>query len=174
MKVSIKGLVALHQPTNNWVIDCGGYLGEYTEEILKKFDCNVILFEPIPEYAEVCRNKFKDKKVVVIEKAVGEEGTIRISKNKNSSSQFGDGEKIEVESISLNPLIRNIDILKLNCEGAEFEIIKRLNEDNLLKDVKEILVQFHKWVEDPEKSREILSKTHRRIYSFKWDLWVKK
>lgn len=173
MKVYLKDLVALHQPTNGLVIDCGGYLGKYTEEILKRFDCRVILFEPIPEYAEICRNKFKDKNVEIIAKAVGKDGEVEISKEGESSSQFGNKEKIKVPSVSLIPFIRNVDILKLNCEGAEFEIIRDLDEHNFIKDIKEILVQFHRNVEDPENCRKILNKTHKLIYDFKWDLWIK-
>lgn len=174
MNVSIKSLVELHQPNINSVIDCGGYIGKYTEEILERFNCQVILFEPIPEYAEVCRKKFKDNKnVEVIQKAVGKDGEIGIFKKGESSSQFRNGEKTMVESISLVPFIKNVDILKLNCEGGEYEVLRDLDEHNLLKDIKEILVQFHEIGEDIEYYRKLLSKTHKQIYSFKWDLWIK-
>jgi FkbM family methyltransferase len=174
MKINIEDIAAFHQRPKGLVIDCGGYLGKYTEAILSRFDCRVILFEPIPEYAEICRNKFKDKNVEVIQKAVGKDGEIEISKLGESSSQFKSGEKINVESVSLVPFIRNVDILKLNCEGGEYEVLKDLNEHNLLKDIKEILIQFHKIGEDIDFYRKLLSKTHQQVYCFKWDLWVKK
>lgn len=173
MNVPIRNLVALHQPDVKFVIDCGGYIGEYTDEILKRFDCKVLLFEPIPEYAEICRDKFKDKNVEIIQKAVGKDGQLEISKLGISSSQFRGGEMVKVESVSLVPFIKDVDILKLNCEGGEFDVIEDLDGHDLLKDIKEILVQFHKF-KNINNYRNILSKTHSRTYSHKWDLWIKK
>ena len=175
MKINIEDIVAFHQRPKGLVIDCGGYLGKYTEAILSRFpDCRVILFEPIPEYAEVCRDKFRGKNVEVIQKAVGKDGRIKIAKQGEGSTQFQDwGVMAEVESVSLVPFIKDVDILKLNCEGGEYEVLKDLDEHNLLKDIKEILVQFHKVGEDIDFYRKLLSKTHRQGYCFKWDLWIK-
>jgi len=54
-------------PENGIFIDIGANLGVITEEILKVKRCNAILFEPIPEYANHIRIKFRGNDNVVIE-----------------------------------------------------------------------------------------------------------
>lgn len=168
-------LVDLQKPLipDSKVIDIGGYTGDYTQEIVKRFDCYVWVFEPNPQYADICRKRFdSNKKIKIIEKAIG---TDTLYLNKFSSSldkNWAKSDKeIKVVRTKWNDLHIIPDLLKINCEGGEYEA---LEEDFSL--VSEILVQFHKidgYKEKIKKAKEKLSLTHKLIFSKKWDLWQK-
>ena len=185
MNLALSKLVDLHRPPQ-LVYDVGGYLGNYTQEILKRFDCKVVLFEPIAEYAQICLNKFiHDDRVIVIQAAawIDNEGTF-VYKKGLGSSQFkalvktDDGETVPTISLAEYLTVNGVpDILKLNCEGAEYALLNSLREGGLLHVIKEVLVQFHKIDNYRRLYEEIkaeMFKTHDLVYSFKhWCLWQK-
>lgn len=43
---------------NSQVIELGGYQGLWTKRISKKFDCNVLVIEPITEFYNQMNNEF--------------------------------------------------------------------------------------------------------------------
>jgi FkbM family methyltransferase len=165
------------------VIDCGGYIGDYTAEILLRYGCKVILFEPCPTFYEQCRERFKDdKRVTVLSQGLGREnGFKKLYVNKDATSVFKDWAKsdevFDVEIIKLSEFIKDkkIDCLKLNCEGSEYEIIDELYKSGKIRDINEILVQFHKIKGFNKKfQRQYLSETHELVFHYKWDLWKRK
>ena len=76
--------------------------------------------------------------------------------------------------------VSNIDLMKINIEGGEFPLIKRLIEENLLVLVDQIQIQFHNFVENASEIREELlariAKTHDPTwcYKFVWENWKRK
>jgi len=53
------------------IFDCGGFKGEYTDDIIHKYNCNVYIYEPIKEFSDRLINKYKNnKKIHVINKAI--------------------------------------------------------------------------------------------------------
>jgi hypothetical protein len=56
--------------------------------------------------------------------------------------------KITCKSVNLNSYILNnniekIDYLKIDCEGAEYEIIESLDENYLNNNIKKICIEYH-------------------------------
>ena len=89
------------------------------------------------------------KKVEILNLALfNKEQTITLSENSNASSIMEsrkDGTKVKAVDISKNlKKYKNIDLLKLNIEGAEYNVISRLIETQEINKVKYLLVQFHK------------------------------
>ena len=61
---------------NSWVIDLGGYHGVWASQMLEKYNSNIILIEPVPEFYAYLRNKFKGvSKVTVLNFGVSAERT---------------------------------------------------------------------------------------------------
>jgi FkbM family methyltransferase len=171
-----------HLKKDDLVIDVGGYRGDFTGELMKLCKCRVILYEPVPEYAEICRKRFKDfNNVEVINSAVSDingRGTFYV--NKQGSSFYFEWAKsnrsIKVDISNVSDIVKNYKpkVLKLNCEGSEYEILGELNRCLFLGTISEILVQFHKvssW-EKYSSIQNILSKTHTKSYNGKWELWI--
>lgn len=171
MKVPLKSLVALHD-NPKLVIDVGGYKGDYCDEVIKRFNCKVLIFEPIEEYAQICRDRFKENpNVRVIQTALGNGHSRPMYKSKNCSSFYNVADEIETVPVGLlsDFLTEDVDLIKLNCEGAEYEILQNLIDTGWLPRIPELLIQFHKG--NKEKMMEELSKTHNLIPAPKWTLW---
>ena len=87
----------------------GGYKGESATKILR-YDCKVIIFEPVPEYARILIDRFKDKKVDVIERAVSNRnGNYVIFLNGEATSSLVHSEKrIVVKCLNFSKYITKI------------------------------------------------------------------
>jgi FkbM family methyltransferase len=88
--------------------------------------------------------------------------------------------KIKVPSVRLADLIRNADrgriVVKIDVEGAEFEILKDLIEENLLNKIDVLYVEFHDrfFLNELEKysllKQELIVKIKSQVKIFKeWD-----
>lgn len=180
MKVKLTELVKLQNiPKGSLVVDCGGYIGEYANLMLEMGN-DVILFEPLPSAFLACWGRFKDNTHITCYRyALGEKEESRVFFTQNESSSFfkdwvSEWKTIQVKTVKLSDMIRGKNVyVKINCEGAEYEIIKDLNENDILKDIPQLLIQFHKVGGDRNEAEAILSKTHEKIHDYKWTLWKK-
>ena len=105
--------------------------------------------------------------------------------NQNKSSTFKDGkvnEEVEIKSISKFLKSENIDhvkVMKINIEGAEYELINELYKSDFLGKIDILLIQFHNFVPKSfvkmQEMRNKLSETHKIefAYDFVWDKWVR-
>ena len=165
--------------------DIGGYEGEWADIIFHKYGCNVFIFEPIKEFAENIKQKFlgNDKIKVYNLGLAGETKDTVMSYNHNSSSIFAGNqakETVKLKKISdflRENKIERVDLMKINIEGGEYEILEDMIKNNLIKNVKNIQVQFHNFFPEAESRMEKiqaeLAKTHRPTYQYKfvWENW---
>jgi hypothetical protein len=76
--------------------------------------------------------------------------------------------------------IKNIDLIKINIEGGEYDLLDFILENNLQTQINNFQIQFHKMFDDCEirrnNIREKLSETHTLTYdyTFVWENWEKK
>jgi FkbM family methyltransferase len=170
------------------VFDVGTYKGDWAEQIFNKYNCSIYCFEPIKEFYENICNRFKsNKKIHVFNYAVG--GKTRKDKIiflKDGSSLYQMGNKkldILVKSVDnvLNDLnLSMIDVIKLNVEGAEYEILDHMILTGDIKKFNNLFIQFHREVHNYEQRRNNiifnLNKTHERVFNYEmvWERWVKK
>jgi FkbM family methyltransferase len=169
---------------NSLVIDLGGYMGDFTESIYSRYNCNVLVFEPVSEFYNICDYKFKnnDKIKVYNFGLSGESRECRITLYFDSSTEFiHDNTLKNSESVNLFKMkefiesneITSIDLLKINIEGGEYELLECLvNEPELIKKIKNIQVQYHIFVKDHTEKRDYintrLSNTHNRTWNYDW------
>lgn len=180
--------------SNSIVWDLGAYKGDWATEILRKYDCVVLAFEPVSElYEKLNQKKLEDlsKRFYPVRAAVG--GTSRtceINLLGDGSSLYENSENKEtIEVISTleafkycrelqyidRPLdVNTVHLLKMNIEGAEYELLEAMIEHNLQSRFVDMQIQFHKNVENCEerylKIREKLSETHHLTYEYPW-IW---
>lgn len=170
---------------NSVVIDAGGYEGNFAKIIAEKYDCVVHVFEPIPRFATQIRQRVSHlPKVQVYDGGIGgysREGEFHVQGD--STGLFaGASEIVHAPILSiLNVLMEwddfanHCDLLKLNVEGAEFEILDVLTMPanyNVITKVKNIQVQFHPIVPNCEARYEELKaallRTHNLTYCAPW------
>lgn len=144
---------------NDIVVDIGAHAGIFT--ILASHyakNGKVYSFEPFKEnynllLENISLNKVKNVKAfnqAVSDKSGKLKFYVSTSKNKgqNSIHKLGESQKeTRAEKISFKDFIKTIskiDFLKIDCEGAEYEILFSLNKKELQK-IKKISLEFHNY-----------------------------
>ncbi|ADP77860.1 methyltransferase FkbM family [Methanothermus fervidus DSM 2088] len=158
------------------VIDIGGNIGDTALYFASK-GYKVYAFEPIPEVYKLALkninlNKNLADRIKFINKAVSSsEGEIKISYDglemSGGASAYTNGEKkIRVKSTTIEKIIDEYNVkpylLKMDCEGCEYEIIK--NSD--LSMFKEIIFEYHRY-ENFENPKILIDKLRNQGFKVK-------
>jgi FkbM family methyltransferase len=171
---------------NSLIFDVGGYKGEFTSDIFCKYNSNVYVFEPVNLFYQIIQNKFSNNNKIKIFGfgLSGKDEQLQISISENSSSVYLKTEKTEmiqlksiVDFIKKN-YISQVDLIKINIEGGEYELLEALIENDLVSSFVNIQVQFHDFIIENAKERmnkiqTNLSKTHKLTYQYEfvWENW---
>ncbi len=165
------------------VIDLGGYIGNFTESIYSKYNCNVMLFEPVLGFYNICDYKFKENNKINVYNfgLSGESRQCSINLFFDSSTEFLSDDTVSSEIVSLlnikefieNNNIDSVDLLKINIEGGEYELMEYIVSDpDLIRKIKNIQIQYHIFIENHKERRNNinnkLSNTHTRTWNYEW------
>lgn len=136
------------------IFDIGGHIGTFSMYAAKKASKGkVIAFEPFKESYDLFNNNMtinKINNVKLIKKAVSsKEGKAEFfinEENKGSNSlHLKTSKMITVDTTTLLKETKNfehIDLLKLDCEGAEFEILMK-SPENVIKKFDRMVIEYH-------------------------------
>lgn len=168
---------------NSVVVDAGGYHGEFAELINKRYGSIVFVLEPIVNLHNSIENLFsRNPRVIPLNYAIaGKTEQAEISIEDDGSSLYTEStgateviQCVDVQEFFDTNNIETVDLLKLNIEGAEYDVLDRIIELNLLPSIKHIQIQFHRFVPDCNRRRkaiqEHLSKTHTCVWNYDW-IW---
>lgn len=176
---------------DSFVMDVGGYVGDWAQDIYCKYGCDMIVYEPIPEFYHTIRHKFSDNSSVTVldyglshenvEEApmsMLDEGTSLLYTAADENNE----KVVRLRSIvdEMRELGRDVDLLKINIEGAEYGLLEKMIDENLVDGIANIQIQFHIFVKHYEyrrdEIRKALSKTHELTYDFPfiWENWRRK
>jgi FkbM family methyltransferase len=163
------------------IIDLGAYKGEWANELHNRYGCKVVVVEPT-EYINDFRNG------IIVNKAAGtHNGKMSFGGRAYYTSAFETGDH-EYECIDINPLLQEfikpnsaIELLKINIEGAEYDLLQHIIGAGLHFYIKNLQIQFHQidgvpyeqWYDEISKQ---LSLTHKLTwhYPFCWENWTLK
>jgi FkbM family methyltransferase len=168
------------------VVDVGGYMGNWSQQIHDRYDCHIHIFEPVRSYWSEIEKRFNgcakitvypyglaDKTTLTQIAILGDASTVLIRQKEKSES-------IELRDVAevLEPMRNSgIDLIKINIEGGEYDLVPRMIQTGLKNVCRNIQVQFHPWVpraiERRKEIQEALSRTHRLTYEypFVWENW---
>ena len=172
----------------------GGYRGKNLKRFLMKDSIESIhIYEPISSFAKDINEQ--DNRIKVFQEAVGETPGIRPFILAEDYSCFADikrdgisdiGGEIEVQVVDLLTVFQRISgdwTLFMNCEGAEYEILRNLSkymESDQFSLPKAIVFQSHKTSEIPSfalnHTRQLLSTQYIDLLTFDLccDIWYLK
>lgn len=170
---------------NSIVFDIGGYEGQWTSDISSRYCCIIHVFEPVKQFYQNIVKRFeKNDKIIVHNIGLAAEDAIakiKVASNCSSIFGIGDNEQSVVLKMAINFMLENnvkhIDLMKVNIEGAEYDLLDHLIETNYISRINNIQIQFHDFVKDAEKRmikiEEKLAKTHKLTYRypFVWENW---
>jgi len=178
--------------SNSIVIDAGAYTGEWAQEILDRYSPTIHAFEPDPRnYGALKKKAHANSRLIPYDFGLGDKSeSVRMTQEYLGSSIFSDGNDkkgapstvVQIRDIAdiwKSLALDQVDLMKINIEGAEFPLLDKMIKTDLLKQVDCFLIQFHEWHPDAYRKRrqirEELSKTHRLEwdYHFVWEKWVR-
>ena len=170
------------------VIDVGGYRGEWSEPIWERYRCRIEVYEPAHKPLALLRDRFTDVPAVTVhEVGLGSsafEATLA-DKGPGSTIYSGDEADPRSETIRIVDVIDeldrfgfdNVDLVKINIEGGEYDLLDRWLASPHGERVDEYLIQFHEWLPWAHvrrwKIRRTLAKTHELVWDYPWvfELW---
>ncbi len=174
--------------SSSLVIDAGGYGGDWTAEIVTRYGCRALVFEPIPAFVETLRKRFGANNRVEI-RGVGLAGTsgranfsmlaegTSFLRSASPGTAIVQAELVDVRDVFTSLAATRVDCMALNIEGAEYDVLARMSACDLLASVRSFVIQFHDVGNDSQgrrgQARAALTRTHRLVYDFPfvWERW---
>jgi len=176
--------------SNSQVIELGGFTGIWSKKIIDKFNPNLIIVEPIPQFVNELKHNFGNNPKVNIEGVAisTSNKTINLYVKGCATSETNVDSKrvISVDSYDINYFtskynLSKIDLIQINIECEEYPLIMNWIETGFLKNVKYIQVQFHTFCDNYEEKYELIVQGLKEIgfeinykYDFVWESWVNK
>lgn len=159
------------------VIDIGAYRGEWASTIFHRYQCSVIMVEPGPWIVGCTAGE-------VINKAAGTSNGMQTFGGDHYYTSSLEPGVTQYETFDINSLLakyEDIALVKINIEGAEYELLNHVIDAGLHQRVRNFQIQFHQIEgEDYEQwyaaIEAKLAVTHEPLwrYKFVWENWRRK
>jgi len=173
------------------VWDVGGYLGEWASHIDRLYHSQITVFEPIPIFQQKLIHRFHDSSNIQTQPygLSNSNVTVKMSTEEMGSSQFKAHENYawtqlrDIGDVFHESNLEEIDLIKINIEGGEYNLVLRMIQLDLLRRFRKIMIQFHDYYHPKRWARKTrqrivqeISKTHSPVFSypFVWEGWLRK
>jgi len=166
------------------VMDVGGYEGQWASDIYSMYGCTIHIFEPTPNFADGIAHRFARNSKIFLHRfgLSNRDQKGVIYQNRDGTSLYGTGEAHEIELVSvqsflLHAEIKNVDLIKINIEGAEYDLLDHLLETGLVTNFRNLQIQFHEFMPDAKNRMVSIQKRLRKThiltyqYEFVWENW---
>jgi FkbM family methyltransferase len=150
--------------TGDRVVDVGANIGVFALWAVRK-GASVTSYEPGPETFDCLVKNTAGRPIEVVHAAIvgrpAPDGTARLylhdqqsTRNTLLGHEIGSGQQlvhhVDVPAVSIDEVLADAcDLMKIDCEGAEFHIFAGAN-DNVLRQARRIILEFHRTAGDPE------------------------
>lgn len=173
-------------PKNPTIVDIGGYIGDFSLFAAKYLSARrVVVYEPTLENFKVLQKNIKinnlHDRIIAVNKAVTNTNNevslnvqIKESEEVHVSAYFHSQEESRiVPSVTMARLMEDhrletIDLLKVDCEGCEFDIFLGMEAESYSK-IQNIVFEFHRIDDYSEKLSLILNKLRSNGYKVQVD-----
>jgi FkbM family methyltransferase len=155
--------------------------------IAARYDARVYAFEPDPTaFPRLCNQLARHPKATPLSYGLGAgDATRELALAGPGSSLYEVAGAFGTRSVEIRDVTAVVDtlaptgvgVMKLNVEGAEYEVLERLIASGRLPRVRQLLVQFHEWHPKAYRRRRairrVLAQTHDEVWSYPWlwELW---
>lgn len=156
-----KILEPIIQKAQNCIIDIGAHIGFFSiYASLLNPDIQIFSFEPEPNNFQTLKENLKTnhiKNVIIKNLAIADEmgqKKLFISEDShNHSLVFQTEKQLTIPATSLTKIFENIsycDLIKLDAEGAEFQILQSLPQ-NIFPKIKTFYIEYHEQLPEMNK-----------------------
>jgi FkbM family methyltransferase len=161
-------------PPNPVIIDIGGYLGDFTLYAAHERGARVVVYEPTPENFALLKENVAlnhlEERITCHNAGVGsKDGELTLSVTRGDGAVHVSGflyadaaERITVPAVSMSTVfsdncLTHIDLLKIDCEGGEYEILCSLT-DRQFEQIDRIVFEYHTTAGYQEKLESVKSR----------------
>ncbi len=173
---------------NSTVLDLGGFRGEWAHQIHSRYGCKVHVFEPVTSFAKGIVDRFDGNTAIEVHSCglggITRSECIFLSADASSIVQKqGAAESIRIVDVVEwfeQHRIERVDLMKVNIEGAEYELLERMLDAGLERLINNIQVQFHNFTPNAvSRMKAILDRlqeSHQPTYQyhFVWENWQRR
>ena len=171
----------LKLPPRPVVVDVGGYIGDFALFAVKCLNARrVVVCEPSPRNWELLKlnvtaNHYGDR-IQMVNKAVANQECVMMNVDAPDRQQarvsaygFSDALRTAIPAVSLTQLITDhqlneIDLLKLDCEGAEYEILLT-TPTKVYKLISHLVFEFHEIEDHGAMLKSVRQRLHDEGFS---------
>jgi len=162
---------------NPVLLDLGACYGAFSKHFIEKFPAaKIVLVEANPtNFKQI---SIDSNQCMILNKAVSlKEDKIVFYEDENSSQNgstlynYFDGIKHEIETVSLDKLLSDfasVDLVKMDIEGAEWEVLLNTPAESLLK-IQQLTVEFHDFIEKGKKNATLECVKRMKSLGYKLD-----
>lgn len=176
---------------NSQVIELGGFHGLWTKRVSSKFNCNVLVVEPIKTFYDKMIEEFdyylKNNRDKIKTENAGistEEKELTFAVDGDATSAYlksNDSVIVKCHTLEyyLNKhSIEKVDLMQVNIEGEEYPLMEEWIKTGILKKFNFIQVQYHRMGQDYESRHKNIQQGLRESgfklkweYPFVWESW---
>ncbi len=181
------------------VFDVGAFDGDWSARVFEKYQPRICCFEVEPNQSKSIAQRFQSNpKIRCFDFGLsGANATLWLTSDGMGSTLYltramllksGDASDLCRVQVTVRDIVevmddmelKQIDLLKLNIEGSEYDLLERMIDTSRIQDVACLMVQFHEWIDGAYKRRReirrALTKTHTVAweYPFCWEQWIRK
>jgi FkbM family methyltransferase len=167
---------------NSIVIDIGSNFGEVIDALLST-ECEIHSFEPHPIFYNMIYEKYHQyNNVFLYEKAIWTSNTKKKLYYKRSETALNGGSTLIPEKTNIHNLnlfkevdcidiveflnkFKEVDLLKMDIEGAEYEILDKIFKTDTYKKIKSIYYEDHSSKIPTERYKDLKNKTFQNFNS---------
>jgi len=145
------------------ILDVGGHIGLASLRFRELFpQARISIFEPDPTIVALMGKNFRAAKDTTIEviaaAAWTAEGFLNFAVKGDDSGALDASGSLQVATVDLARFCTEpIDYLKLDVEGAEFEILQHLSTTGALAQIRRLCIELHEWQAGPPRFHEVLN-----------------
>jgi FkbM family methyltransferase len=171
-EIFLDKIYSLRLPDHPYILDCGANIGLSVIYMKKQYpNAEIVAFEPDSENFELLKKNVEAGEYTNIDlrnEAVWTENTTVHFSSKGTTDSHISSQKtdsVEVVAIRLKDLItRKIDFLKIDIEGAEYQVIKDISEKLDLVD--NMFVEYHGSFEENSQFIDMLKTISDKGFHF--------
>lgn len=164
------------------VLDIGASIGPFAFKASEKNPKHIFCFEPsFEEFTTLVKNT-QSFPATCINKGIGPKNGTMVFDLFGEKNEKGTATSITFQQIIQDYNLNQIDFLKTDCEGGEYDIFNSENILWIVKNVRKISGEWHLDTDEKKQKFRIFRDTYLRIFknfevyslddiNIKWDLW---
>ncbi|MGI8756743.1 MAG: FkbM family methyltransferase, partial [Acidimicrobiales bacterium] len=169
------------------VVDAGAFRGRVAQTFQDLYGCRIYAYEPNPDFYAELAGSFTDNSAVTTfpyglgaSDAVLPMQVLGLGSTVHAKADGAQTVDVQIRDVAtaLEELgHERIDYVKINIEGAEYDLLERLLATGWNRRIRYLLIQFHEWYPNAHvrrwRIRRQLRQTHEQVWNRPWmyELW---